>query len=208
MEQIQEQNNELKSAMSKAKDWLNITGIRLLSHAVDIGIPQMNTLVKEVGEEKVEAFIASQIFSFLRFINVKNSMADEQVFETSQLILTEYWHLRPTEIRIFFNNCKLGKYGKIYDRIDGMIIFEFLKSFILERDEVISNIRLKENSEHKKGNNVLETLRDMKLFNSDDIKRVNKILDIPLINKTDGLGSRLKNHLGTDEEKQINHERI
>lgn len=84
------------------------------------------------------------------FVNPKITMQPQQVIETAELILANNPYLRPTELRIFFGNCKMGKYGKIYDRVDGQMIFEWLKLFEIEKDEVISSIRLKENSEHKK----------------------------------------------------------
>jgi len=143
-----ETNNKL--IKSEGTHWLSTTQIKSLTQAVDPAIPQLNTLARTEGTKTVEAFIASQIENFLRFVNPKIGMTDEQVIETAELLLSNWPYLRPTELRIFFGNCKMGKYGKIYDRVDGQMLFEWLKLFEIEKDEVISSIRVKENSEFKK----------------------------------------------------------
>lgn len=53
-------------------------------------------------------------------------MSDGQIAITVNLILEEYSLYKIDFFILCFNNAKKGKYGKAYNRIDGMIIFEWL----------------------------------------------------------------------------------
>lgn len=53
----------------------------------------------------------------------------------------EFMNLKLEDFKLCFNRAKMGYYGKIYDRLDGQIIFEFLRAYSVER----TNLKLSQN---------------------------------------------------------------
>lgn len=60
-------------------------------------------------------------------------MNDEQVAETATLILEEYLKLKFDDVALFFRNCKLSKYGKLYD-LNGAVLLDWLQEYHKERN--------------------------------------------------------------------------
>jgi hypothetical protein len=83
----------------------------------------------KVGEASVRALLNIIIIDLVNFLNVGKSMNNEQVIQTVDLILQDYWMLKPDDFKLCFNNVKKGVYGKVYDRVDGMLILEWLAAY-------------------------------------------------------------------------------
>lgn len=101
------------------------------------------------------------------FFNVGKTMNEQQLVQTVELILQEYWWMRPAEFKYAFNKAKLGRYGngKLYDRIDGAILFEWLNEYTQERDGYFVEENTKKNQQHKEDNlEVFKTLNKLNLF--------------------------------------------
>lgn len=60
-------------------------------------------------------------------------MGQEQLVQTIQLIIEDFYYFNIEDFKLCFNNAKRGKYGKVYDRIDGNIIYEWLQKYSEER---------------------------------------------------------------------------
>ena len=78
------------------------------------------------------------------FFNVGKIMNDNQAAQTADLIIEEYYFLKPDDFKLCFNRAKKGLYGKVYDRIDGAVILEWLGRYEKERgsmamDDSINN---------------------------------------------------------------------
>jgi len=78
------------------------------------------------------AYISAAITKYLDFIGRRNTMNDSQVAETAQLILEEYQRLKFDDIEFFFRNCRLSKYGKLYD-INGQVLLDWLHEYDMQR---------------------------------------------------------------------------
>jgi len=59
--------------------------------------------------------------------------------------MTEFYWLKPEDFKLCFNNAKTGKYGQLYNRLDGSVIFEWLNNYQNERAEFFALQRSKEN---------------------------------------------------------------
>lgn len=60
-------------------------------------------------------------------------MSNDQLAQTISLVQDEYWMLKPEDFKLCFNNAKKGVYGKVYDRLDGQVIFEWLDKYLKDR---------------------------------------------------------------------------
>jgi len=92
----------------------------------------MAKLKVEKGESYVKALLTLLIIDTADFLSVGKSMSNNQVMQTVNLILEDYWHYKIDHFVLCFNRAKKGYFGKQYDRIDGQVIFSWLEQFDLE----------------------------------------------------------------------------
>ena len=97
-------------------------------------------LVKEFGVDDVNALLVLILTDLANFFNIGKNMNAEQIKQTVRIICEEYDYLVIPEDFIFcFNKAKKGFYGKIYDRLDGNIILEWLREYSQERASAFEN---------------------------------------------------------------------
>lgn len=115
--------------------------------------PSFRTMITQLGENGrpvALAILVKLINDLLDFFNIGKTMDDGQVISTVNLLLDDYSQLKPDDFMLCFNRAKKGAYGKVYDRIDGQIIFEWVEKYLLERDSEIEGLRQSENNRLKK----------------------------------------------------------
>lgn len=93
---------------------------------------------KQFGEPVLKAFVTELLIDFCEFFNVKNNMNENQAMQTVELIISNYYYFSLEDFKLCFENGKLGKSIKIYDRIDGSIIFEMLNKYAEIRSQAFS----------------------------------------------------------------------
>ena len=99
---------------------------------------------KEFGETHLRGFMVKVLNDLVDFFNVGKSIGAVQVAQTVDLIIDEYYFFKPDDFKLCFNRAKKGLYGKVYDRIDGAVILEWLGRYEKERgsmamDDSINN---------------------------------------------------------------------
>jgi len=80
-------------------------------------------------------------------------MTGQQIAMCAESIVEEMWRFKLDDIDLCFRNGVMGKYGQIYDRMDQMVIFGWLKEYEKERDAAIAK---KRDSDQIANNNVYE----------------------------------------------------
>lgn len=93
----------------------------------------MATIYKEFGETHLRGFMVKIINDLVDFFNVGKTMGAIQVAQTADLVIEEYYFFKPDDFKLCFTRVKKGLYGKIYDRIDGQMILEWLHQYKQER---------------------------------------------------------------------------
>lgn len=109
----------------------------------------MSFMIAQHGELKVKALLTLLISETLDFFSIANSMSDNQIAQTVNLILEDFSTYKPDYFILCFNRAKKGNYGKSYNRIDGQIIFEWLRAFDLEFMLEIEEDRISEQKKLK-----------------------------------------------------------
>ncbi len=99
---------------------------------------------KEFGEQHLRAFMVKVLNDLLDFFNVGKTMGAVQVASTADLIIEEFYFLKPDDFKLCFNRAKKGYYGKVYDRIDGQVILEWLSMYTNERMTTASDTSILE----------------------------------------------------------------
>lgn len=82
----------------------------------------------------VLSYVSAAIVSYLDFIGRRQTMDDQQVAETAELILQEYAALKFDDIALFIRLCKLSHFGKLYD-INGAVLLQWLQTYCQERTQ-------------------------------------------------------------------------
>ena len=128
--------------------------------AIDFTHPQLSVIKKEAGEVIAKTILVEALTDLVMLFNIGKTMNPPQIIQTIDLILQKYWYLRLTELKYCFNQAKMGAYGKVYDRIDGAIIFEWIEKYIEERKELIIQKQVERNKESKKDVSILEAFSE------------------------------------------------
>lgn len=113
---------------------------RHIEDVVDSPVPSVITIVKECGENVARAALVIIITELLSFFNVENTMSVQQVATTISLLMDEYYYLKLDDFKMCFKRVMLGKYGKVYNRIDGQMILEWVHTYLKERTEVADEL--------------------------------------------------------------------
>lgn len=95
----------------------------------------LKNVIQNTNEDLVISGLASLILRVAGFFNIGRPMNEEQAIETAYLLLEKYPHESLEDFVIMFRNAKLGKYGdgKLYNRLDGMIIFQWMGEYMEEK---------------------------------------------------------------------------
>lgn len=88
---------------------------------------------KEFGEEHLRAFMVKILNEVIDYFSVGKSIGAVQVAQVADLIIEEYYFFKPDDFKLCFNRAKKGIYGKVFDRIDGQVLFEWLSAYRKER---------------------------------------------------------------------------
>lgn len=136
----QSEQRELVSLRTSPKEYLLAMNPRHIEDVVDSPVPSVITIVKECGENVARAALVIIITELLSFFNVENTMSVQQVATTISLLMDEYYYLKLDDFKMCFKRVMLGKYGKVYNRIDGQMILEWVHTYLKERTEVADEL--------------------------------------------------------------------
>ena len=128
---------------------LNGTVLQICSveQVLKLESPSLSVIRKEHGEPKTLDLLNTIIADLALFFSVGKGMDRKQAEETSRLLLKEYYFLKVEDLKLFSDNFKLGKYGTIFDRIDGNVILEKLALYCNDRSEKAEAISLQKHKE-------------------------------------------------------------
>jgi len=96
-------------------------------------LPSLVTMKKDLGEEKTLAYVELLIVNTNEFFNIKDKMRPSQIKETAQMILEEYYFFSLLEVIYVFKEAKKGRYGEIYNSLDGSKIMKWFASYADDR---------------------------------------------------------------------------
>jgi len=100
-----------------------------LTPAKAIAESQPLAIFKKGREREVSKGITNLIWAIQRSLNLSQKMDDTQSMEAAISIADEFSDLTLEEIILCFKEAKMGKYGKVYNRIDVQIISEWLQQY-------------------------------------------------------------------------------
>tara|TARA_R110000787_G_scaffold184562_2_gene296468 strand:- start:279 stop:725 length:447 start_codon:yes stop_codon:yes gene_type:complete len=96
------------------------------------------------NEEKTADIIMLMLIQFQDFYNCKSKMDKPQLLETAYIIIQQFRHFNYYDIGIALRDAKMRE--KIYDRVDGGMILEFLTYHDINRTGMIVTKREQQKS--------------------------------------------------------------
>jgi hypothetical protein len=106
---------------------------RTVEDAVNSITPELAVFKKECGEARLYAVLTILINDLIDFFSVGKTMGQNQLVDTIKLIVEDFYYLKIEDFKLCFNNAKKGRYGKVYDRIDGNVIYNWVAQYNEER---------------------------------------------------------------------------
>ena len=151
----------------------------------------IQTAIK-VMPDMCRAWIYSQVAQLCKDMNATKTLdTDEQLQFTCRAILQEHPTLKLEEIKVCFDMIRMGKFGKLFERLKSAEILEFLRRYEGEvRSEVLERNHQKER-DHK-AERMLEGI--------DPLTLKEFIQDSKVKLKPEGIGTRLAKKNGWDKE--------
>jgi len=106
--------------------------------------PALAIVKKEKGEKSVLTIIQILISDCNDFLNVARKMSAEQISQTANMILSDFYYMNIADINLVFTRAKKGYYGELYQSLDGMKIYQWFEKYSNERAQTIYDDRLKD----------------------------------------------------------------
>lgn len=78
--------------------------------------------------------LAMLLFATDRFLHLKEGMSNEEIFFTAENIISEYGGMITfADIKVIFTDARLGKYGKMYERLSCATVMDWFNQYIDNR---------------------------------------------------------------------------
>ena len=102
------------------------------------------------GSKAVDNLLCSCIDQLQVYFNLERPMLPVQVDMTIKIIKEYFYYFSAEDFGECFKAAMAGKYGKIYNRLDGSVIMDWLRTYDIERTEKIVHEQMQKNTEHNK----------------------------------------------------------
>lgn len=106
--------------------------------------PTLAKIKNEVSLADIRALLSIAICEVCDFFNVGKNMSDTQIALTADLILERFWYFHLEEIKYCFRRAM--KYERVFDRLDGNIILNWLADYDAVRTEEAMRVSEQEES--------------------------------------------------------------
>lgn len=144
--QLQTQNsNQLQTLENKPDQLLQTINPKTVADIITSTNPSIVKLIKLNGEPVIKACFVDLIAEVVEFFSLGKTMSGQQIASTVDLIIEAYPQYKFDDWKLCFKMAKLGQLGKVYDRIDGNVIFDWFDKYLEIRFAEFETARAKEN---------------------------------------------------------------
>jgi|TARA_R110000822_G_scaffold2454_2_gene11731 hypothetical protein len=108
--------------------------------------------LSRINQETTTDEVVLLLIEASKFFNVKNGLNEETLYDIADLIISEYKHYTMYDIGLCLKMAKLGRFGKVYERLDGGVIMDWISQYEKQRDKAILRNAEDEHSKTKGDN--------------------------------------------------------
>lgn len=123
--------------------------VRSLKQAIALQEPSIVSLQKRFGSDFIQAYIATWLINLNAFLNLKYPMSEQQIEETAEFIINDFYSLTVVDVYLIMRNAKTGFYGKFYESLNGAMILTWFNNYFEERCNVFEEMSIQESNELK-----------------------------------------------------------
>lgn len=143
-----EPTKAILSLEATKQEFLKLPTHRTIEEVFSNPTATLSTVNKYRGRARVQAIIEHLIKASAKFLNVGRGMNEYQIAETARMIYDDYYFFTVADLKVCFRSGVSGKFGQVYDRLDGMVIFDWLEKYAGERSQIAE----RESVKHMKAN--------------------------------------------------------
>ena len=127
---------------------------------VDIAIKATHVadLAKYIGERDMLKAVTGALLMAVEYFNIKGSMTETQAVQTAALWIEKYPLETFEDLLLCLKNAKIGKYGPVYNRIDGQTIFTWFGLYLDEKYERFEQLKKAEQQQYQEENSIFVEL--------------------------------------------------
>lgn len=106
----------------------------------DPDMPPLSVAANAYGRNRVKGWLIGQMEDLNRMTGARDKSQGIALEQTADVILSEYPHLRVTDIMLFLTRFKAGRYGRFYGSTDPLVVTSALPKYCEERTAAMSRI--------------------------------------------------------------------
>lgn len=116
--------------------------------------PTLAELRRAYGDSLPAVWLIPHLLDLSEFCGCRNKLYGKPLEQCADVIAAEYYFLKVSELMLFFQRFKSGRYGVFYGSVDPLVITTSLREFIAERNVEIGHYeeaeRDRQEREHRK----------------------------------------------------------
>jgi hypothetical protein len=112
--------------------------------------PTLSEVKSEYGANTPVMWLIPQLYDLSEYCGCRDKLQGRALEGCAEVIASEFYYLKPTELMLFFRWFKAGRYGRFYGSIDPLVITTSLQTFISERNEIIAKHEREESDRKRK----------------------------------------------------------
>jgi hypothetical protein len=126
-------NSKITLAEKTSVIWRNKYDLMQVNSFPDCFPSEENKTLKNILRENLEKpakyLIYDVVLTFAASFNLTNNFREDQIQDFVNDIFEFYPHLTVRDIKFFLKQVKAGNFGQIYNRLDGPLLFGYLKVY-------------------------------------------------------------------------------
>lgn len=124
----------------------NVTSMEIAIADKSISLVRMK---RGEGEKETLKFISKFIAKLNDSLNIQRKMNSEQIANTAEFILQDYFYLKQSDLYFVFNEAEKGRYGQFFDCLDVSKIISWFDKYVEQRAEFVFEKGLREHEKTK-----------------------------------------------------------
>jgi len=95
--------------------------------------PTLGKIRAGYGENAPVMWLIPQLYNLSEYCGCKDKLQGSPLEDCANVIATDFFYLKVSELMLFFHRFKSGKYGRFYGSVDPLVITTSLRDFLRER---------------------------------------------------------------------------
>lgn len=101
--------------------------------------PTLSQLKAQFDGKYPAAWLMAHLHDLSEYCGCKEKLTGHALQQCASVISTEFYFLKVTEVMLFFQRFKSGKYGRFYGSVDPIVITSAIRDFLKERTKAYND---------------------------------------------------------------------